>query len=273
MNIGGGQNGKGTFMEIFRYICGEGQYCKDIDFTAFVADKGGHKASHRSDIAAIRGYRFVTATESSDGHMLDEELIKHITGREPITVREIYAKPITFVPKLKLWFQSNYEPIIKGQDKGIWRRIKRIVWDYEVPDDALDFELPRKLEAEAAGVLNWALKGLARYVERGRLSYPEKVNAATELYKTEMDILGRFESERLDFRAGASTLGSDIYQRYAEWCKENGHYAQNSRRFYAEFRKRFGATVIEAKTKHGSRFSGVSLSLSDGPEPSVEWVR
>jgi putative DNA primase/helicase len=270
MNIGGGQNGKGTFMEIFRYICGEGQYCKDIDFTAFVADKGGHKASHRSDIAAIRGYRFVTATESSDGHMLDEELIKHITGREPITVREIYAKPITFVPKLKLWFQSNYEPIIKGQDKGIWRRIKRIMWDYEVPDEALDFELPSKLESEAAGVLNWALAGLARYVERGRLSYSEKIDAATDLYRDEMDILGRFVNERLEFRPGASALGAHIYQRYTDWCKDNGHYAQNSRRFYAEFRKRFGTNATEKKSKYGSRFEGVSLAGWDCPFPGVE---
>jgi P4 family phage/plasmid primase-like protien len=272
-NVGSGQNGKGTFMELFRYILGEGQYAKDIDFTAFVADKNGHKPSHRSDIAAIRGFRLVTATEGCDGHTLDEALIKHITGNEPITVREVYSKPITFTPKLKLWFQTNYEPIIKGQDKGIWRRVKRISWDYEVPDDQIDFSLPAKLQAEAPGVLNWALKGLARYLQRGKLKYPAKVQAATDQYREEMDIIGRFAKERLVFQFNASAIGSQMYQTYCQWCKANGHFANNSRRFYAEFRKRFGGKVVEKAHKLGSNFEGVGLSLSDGSYPTEELAR
>lgn len=127
-NHGDGANGKGTFTELMRYIMGS--YGRDTNFNTFINDK--NKSEHRNDIAALRGARFVTASESSDGHHLDEELIKKITGGDPITCREIFGKPMTYFPAFKLWFQSNYQPTIKGQDWGIWRRVKMIPWEQTI---------------------------------------------------------------------------------------------------------------------------------------------
>jgi putative DNA primase/helicase len=74
--------------------------------------------------------RFLTSSETSDGHSLDEGVVKRVTGQSPVTARHIRSKPITLLPEFKLWFQSNYEPVIKGQDIGIWRRLKKIPWNY-----------------------------------------------------------------------------------------------------------------------------------------------
>ena len=35
------------------------------------------------------------------------------------------CKPFTYNPQYKMWFMSNYEPVIKGSDWGIWRRVKK----------------------------------------------------------------------------------------------------------------------------------------------------
>jgi phage/plasmid-associated DNA primase len=59
---------------------------------------------------------------------------------------------------------------------------------------------------------------------------------------------------------GATALGCMIYRSYVSWCKENGFFALNSRRFYAEFRKRF-PQFWETPSKSGAVFHGVGLMV------------
>jgi len=196
----------------------------------------GH-SEHRNDLAALAGAaRMVTATESSDGHSLDEGVVKALTGCTPITCRQIHGRPFTFVPQFKLWLSSNYEPVIKGNDWGIWRRVKKIPWnfDFSLHAEEKDSDFPAKLRAEAPGILNWMLAGLAKYLALGkRLPACKAVDEATARYRKDMDLIGRFVEERLAFKPTVAMLAGDLYKTYASWCKDNGSYATNSRRFLA----------------------------------------
>ena len=260
-NHGDGANGKGTFTELLRFILGD--YGRDTSFTTFVNDK--NKSEHRNDIAALRGARFVTASESSDGHYLDEELIKKITGCDPITVRELYGKPFTFLPAMKLWFQSNYQPTIKGQDWGIWRRVKMIPWEQIVDLDKADDKLPAKLRAESSGVLNWMLSGLKTYLEFGMM-YPEKVEAATQQYRDAMDIIGRFVGTCCAIKESATAVGSEVYAGYVGWCKANGEFPMKRRKFDAELRKKY--PLKSEHSRVGVVWGGVGL-LREGRYPEA----
>jgi phage/plasmid-associated DNA primase len=79
----------------------------------------------------------------------------------------------------------------------------------------------------------------------------------------EMDIIGRFVKERMFEQVGASALGCMIYRYYVSWCKGNGFFALNSRRFYAEFRKRY-PQFRETPSKQGSVFHDVGLTVEMG---------
>src|SRR5580692_3461482 len=85
----------------------------------------------------------------------------------------------TYRPECKLCFSSNYEPLIKCQDFAIWRRVKRVPWDYTVTPEELIGEFSERLKQEASGILNWALPGLAGYVAVGKMVYPQKIVDAT----------------------------------------------------------------------------------------------
>ena len=88
----------------------------------------------------------------------------------------------------------------------------------------------------------------------------------------DMDIIGRFVKDRMFLQEGASALGCFIYRTYADWCKENGFFAMNSRRFYAEFRKRFpNGKFPETLGKSGAVFHGVGL-LIDGNRMTPEEI-
>jgi putative DNA primase/helicase len=206
----------------------------------------------------------VTSCESSDGHSLDEGVIKQVTGCSPVTCRQIHGKPFTYIPQFKMWFMSNYEPLIKGGDWGIWRRVKKIPWNYTIRPEEKDPSFVEKLKAEAPGILNWMLKGLRRYIELGYKLPPCKaVEDATAQYREDMDIIGRFAGERLMLRPTAKVLGAVIYQSYVEWCKENGTPPVSSRRFYSQFKKRYTGKIKCRDVNRGVQFEGVGL-LDDG---------
>jgi hypothetical protein len=69
------------------------------------------------------------ASESQDGERLDQALVKNITGGEPIAVRFLHKEFFTYHPVFKVWMSSNYKPNIKGQDWGIWRRLKLLPFE------------------------------------------------------------------------------------------------------------------------------------------------
>jgi hypothetical protein len=189
--------------------------------------------------------------------------------------RHIYGRPFTYMPEYKLCFSSNYEPVIKGQDFAIWRRVKRVPWDYTVTPEELIEDFSDRLKQEASGILNWALRGLAAYIKAGKMIYPQKIVDATNQYREEMDIIGRFVKERCTLRPDATAVGSDIYAAYSSWCQENGFYATNSRKFYIEFRKRYvgqpgqkTGRVGETDCNRGTLFHGIGV-LVDGLFPVI----
>jgi len=266
-NQGDGENGKDTAFSVISFILGS--YWQNVNFMTFAETK--NHSEHRNDLASLAGaVRMVTSCESSDGHSLDEGVIKQVTGCSPVTCRQIHCKPFTYMPQYKMWFMSNYEPLIKGGDWGIWRRVKKIPWNYTIRPEEKDPNFTEKLKSEAPGILNWMLRGLKRYIELGcKLPTCEAVEDATAQYRKDMDIIGRFVGECLTIQSTATALGISIYTKYVGWCKENGTPALSSRRFYAEFKKRNAGKVTWRDVNKGIMFEGVGI-LFEGWYPSEE---
>src|SRR6266566_6749105 len=252
---GSGANGKGVFLEVLRHVIGG--YAQDASFETFIDSK--NKSEHRNDLAALAGARFVTASESQDGHRLDEALIKKLTGGDPVTCRKIYGDPFTYFPQFKIWMHSNYKPVIRGTDWGIWRRVKMIHFDVTIPDDRRDEALAAKLKAEASGVLNWMLRGLADYLKFGSMMYPAKVNEATNEYRESQDVIGQFMKAKCVVGEHCEAKQSDVYSAYRFWADTNKEYVLPERRF-SEAMKKHG---VKAKhKKNGNWYVGIGLLVA-----------
>lgn len=268
-NQGDGENGKDTAFGVVAHIMGT--YWQNVNFMTFAETK--NHSEHRNDLASLAGaVRMVTSCESSDGHSLDEGVIKQITGCSPVTCRQILGKPFTYMPQFKMWFMSNYEPVIKGNDWGIWRRVKKIPWNYTIQPHEKDPDFVEKLKAEAPGILNWMLAGLKRYIAlRYKLPPCKAVEDATAQYRKDMDIVGRFATEQLTIQPTGTALGAEIYGSYCGWCKANGHLPLGSRRFFAEFKKRYAGKIKWRDVNKGVLYEGVGL-LVDGNYPIPEMI-
>ncbi|PFW41338.1 DNA primase [Bacillus thuringiensis] len=224
--IGGGSNGKSTFINIIKDIMGD--YGRQAKSDTFIKKK---ETGANNDIARLVGSRFVSAIESEDGEQLSEAFVKQITGGEPVLARFLRQEFFEFIPEFKVFFTTNHKPVIKGVDEGIWRRIRLIPFNLQLPKEKRDKKLPEKLSLEMPGILNWAIEGCLKWQKSG-LKDPAIVMKATGDYKEEMDILGPFMFECCFKREDFQIEAKDLYEVYANWCFRNGEHQLKNRAFY-----------------------------------------
>lgn len=230
---GTGRNGKSTFINIVKEILGDyGKQTNSDTFTSKQNDNGIN-----NDVARLHSARFVSAVESEDGQKLSEALIKQLTGGEPITARFLRKEFFEFLPEFKIFFTTNHKPIVKGDDEGIWRRIRLVPFTHTVPKEDVDKHLPEKLRNELPGIFRWAVDGCMKWQQEG-LGEPEEVKAATDEYKEEMDLLSNFLDEHCVIMPAAKVSVNEIHKIYMKWADENGEYPMKLRAFSSRLQMR-----------------------------------
>jgi putative DNA primase/helicase len=240
--IGGGSNGKSTFINTIKDLMGE--YGKQAKSDTFIKKK---ETGANNDIARLVGARFVSAIESEDGEQLSESFVKQITGGEPVLARFLRQEYFEFIPEFKVFFTTNHKPVIKGVDEGIWRRVRLVPFNLQLPKEKRDKKLPEKLSLEMPGILNWVIEGCLKWQQTG-LNDPKVVMKATNEYKEDMDILGPFLYECcfVPMIDEVKIEAKEIFEVYQNWCYKAGEFALKNRAFYRAmetkgFKKQKGA--------------------------------
>lgn len=213
---GAGANGKSVFLETLSLMLGD--YAGGTPFATFDADKRNESTN---DLAALKGRRFVTVIESDEDRRLAEARVKAVTGQDTITCRFLYGEFFTYRPTFKLWMAMNHKPIIRGTDRGIWRRIVLIPFTQNF-EGREDKNLTDDLREELPGILNWATQGLTQWRKHG-LGTARVITAATEEYRKESDILGQWFTDSAASSPGAFTLASTAYDSFRGWCHAFGY--------------------------------------------------
>lgn len=226
---GDGENGKSKFLKVITELLGP--YALSTRPEAFMLKKND---SMPDEIAHTNGVRLVVASEATD-RRLDESLVKQLTGGDRMMARFLYKSSFQFEPKFKLWISGNYKPSIKGTDRGIWRRMRLIPFNYQVPPEKKDLSIEAKLLAELVGVLEWAVKGCLLWQKEG-LTVPKAVEAATEAYRQESDPILAFLDEKAHASEGYVAKQA-LYSIYREWAEDRGEVPLPSKKFNDEMRK------------------------------------
>lgn len=220
---GTGQNGKSTFVETLRTTFGE--YATQTQTETLLMKKMG--GGIPNDLARLRGARFVAASEVESGRRLNEALLKQLTGGDSILARFLYGEYFDFVPTLKLWMSVNHLPNVKDNSKGMWRRVRRIPFAVTIPDAERDPTLDKKLAAERAGILAWAVRGAVEWGHEG-LKTPLAVEWATDQYREHADEVGAFLNERCEDDESAFTPGAALYADYVAWAQRGAAMDRNA---------------------------------------------
>jgi putative DNA primase/helicase len=211
-------------------------------------------------LADLRGARFVQTSETEEGQRLAQGKLKRITqGMGKIKAVRKYENPIEFPETHKLWMDTNRKPTIRdADDSATFSRLHTIPFLVRIPREQIDRDMPRKLLAEAEGILAWAVRGAKAWHESG-LTKPPEVQAANEKWRAEMDQIGRFIDERCIVAKELSVLSSSLYKDYKEWGATSGEeYVMSQKAFGLKLADREGITG--AHTNRGTLYSGISLA-------------
>lgn len=259
--LGAGANGKSTLAEVAAAL---------------------HEKVAAMELDALDGFKLVNLLGASLVYVdetpprIDEQRLKMLISGGLVQVDRKFRDPINLRPTAKWIILGNHLPAVSDQSAGFWRRLAIIPFSASFPDGSADPLIARRIiENELPGVLNWALGGLHRLLERGRFTkMPDAVMQQIETGKRETNsVLAWFVNSDIEADAEVETPKDDVYASYREWCRDNGAAAVSSERFWKRLASVTGAVFPEKKaTIGGKRVRVVPIRLQATPAGAFSYA-
>jgi putative DNA primase/helicase len=256
--FGRGNNGKTTLLSTFLLLLEEYSVLLQVDTLMARQESNNTQA----DLADLRGARFVMTSETEEGQRLSQGKLKRITqGMGKIKATRKYENPIEFPETHKLWMDTNAKPMIRAaDDQATFNRLHPIPFTVTIPPEEIDKSLPRKLLAEAEGILAWAVEG-AKLWWRDGLGKPPEVAAANDDWRAENDQLGRFIEECCVVADSLSGKARQLYECYRAWAEGAGENAISETLFGRRLKDRGFA---KEHRRYGTVYAGIALRAQGG---------
>jgi putative DNA primase/helicase len=220
---GTGANGKSVFVNVITTILGD--YAANAPMDTFMETRTDR---HPTDLAGLRGARFVSSIETEQGRRWNESKVKAITGGDKVSARFMRQDFFEYLPHFKLVIAGNHKPSIRNVDEAMKRRLHLIPFTVTIPPEKRDGKLTEKLLKERDGILAWAVEGCSLWRQMG-LKPPKVVVDATDEYFDEEDAIGEFIAEECQRHSQARVSVADTFQRWQEWANRRGEYIGTSR--------------------------------------------
>jgi putative DNA primase/helicase len=132
----------------------------------------------------------------------------------------LYREFFTFTPTAKFWLATNHKPPVADDSPGFWRRIRLIPFLKQFMGDRADKDLVSNLQAEASGILRWAVDGCLAW-QRDGLGLPAMVQAASAAYREDNDHIGEFLGDRCLVAPDVCVSAAALWNSYLCWTTDS----------------------------------------------------
>jgi putative DNA primase/helicase len=156
----------------------------------------------------------------ADQHAIAERLLS-ITGEDTITIDRKYLSAWTGQLTVRFLVISNELPRLSDASGALVSRFIVLVLVNSFYGRE-DHTLTDRLLTELPGILNWAIAGWHRLVERGYFLQPPSALDAVQQLEDLGSPIGAFLRERCVIGAGHSVGVSHLFDAWCEWCKAQG---------------------------------------------------
>lgn len=215
MLYGKGGEGKSTLLSLLTALIGKEN----------VAGESLQKLeTDRFAVANLYGKTVNVFPDLPDHAMNDSSMFKQLTGGDRLRGERKFGQPFHFKGTCKLIFSANSLPKAHNGDYAYFRRWVLIRFSKRVPPDEIDRNLINKLTTpeELSGLLNLAITGLKRLMEKGEYTYNKSTEEVEREYKIKSDPIIAFVEECILFSSTESISKSQMFDAYCTWCKKHG---------------------------------------------------
>jgi phage/plasmid-associated DNA primase len=186
------------------------------------------------ELLELKGTRMAVIQEPSMGDVINEGMMKQLTGGDKVQARSPYNLATTiFIPQFKLIICSNHLMQLKAQDHGTWRRIRVCEFESLFTDNPvqnnilkpyqfqLDLDIADKFETWKESFAILLIK--IAFNMNGRIQNCSKVMEASMKYKNSQDAVGDFINKYVvsDTDEDAYLLKQAVYEKYCIWHFKN----------------------------------------------------
>lgn len=259
--IGPTRTGKGTFIYTIETLIGDSNTVK-IPLQN-IKDSYERARTYKKLLCSWSDINKIAIQESG--------FIKTLISGDKQSGRYLYENPFDFQPYIKIIQSANMTPQVDIDRDDWWERFNIIfVHSHQYFDDDPEFNPNLKAELttpeELSGILNWALKGLLRYIENGyRFSNCPNWQETRKRWKLWGDSVNAFmESNWVTYdERDAETTKLALFDHFLRYCT-----ATNRRELMTM--SKFGRVIRERYVRTGQIEDTLSsIVLSDGSRPHV----
>ncbi|HMQ77820.1 MAG TPA: phage/plasmid primase, P4 family [Flavobacteriales bacterium] len=258
INTGQGRNGKGVFSEAVTFALGD--YASTADPAMFLQDPRHPVRSAGTDakLLRLRGVRAAFMSEIQRNAVLNESVMKTLTGGDRIEAKKMYGNPVEFTPSHSFFVAANDLPRVDADARAVWARMLVVPWDVSFVGRE-DRDLGDRLRLAAEAVLAWAWRGLQDWDLLRDLVPPPAVTRMTDTYRHDNDPIQDFLDEACVADPRGWVKDAELKEAYSNWALRNGRRDAPPAR---ELVKRLEARGVLAATRRGARGRS-ALRLAD----------
>ncbi len=215
MVVGGGANGKSTWLGLVRVFLGSqnvsGRSLFELEEVRFArADLFGKYANIYADLP--------------DRALQRTGMFKMLTGGDQLAAEKKFRDSFHFVNYAKLLFSANKVPEAMDDTDAFFRRWIIITFPNVFNGDNCD---PKKLEKitteqELSGLLNLALAALKRLLNNGGFSHMKTTDEIREDYIRKSSPIASFVLDCLEVDTDAFIEKKELFNIFAAYCRARG---------------------------------------------------
>lgn len=233
---GNGSNGKSMLMNLM--ATGMGDYGSKVNVAMFTQRRGKAGAA-TPELIRMKGKRFVMMSEPDEGEPLSTGPLKELTSCEKVSGRDLFAgskQMVEFDVQAKFHLACNEKPPVNTTDGGTWRRLKVVHFPSKFvasPEGPNQYMVDESIQQKVLSP-EWATCFMAYLVHlykegKGlhRLSPPSEVDAYTNEYQDDSDVIARFLREYVHTRDAtdveelSGVTWTEVSSTFQEWKRQN----------------------------------------------------
>jgi putative DNA primase/helicase len=163
------------------------------------------------------------------------ERLLSISGEDSLTVDIKYREQWTGKLPTRFWLISNELPHLGDASMAVIGRFV-ILNTTRSWLGREDLKLEPALETELAGILNWALEGLARLSREHRFTHTPAADEIIVALQELASPVGAFVRDRCQIDASLEVVVDDLYSAWKHWAEDNGQRAKTKQNFSRDLR-------------------------------------